>query len=118
MSRYGQILAQVIDAERFPTLCGMLAAGAFDQPDDDPEVEFNFGLQRVLDGVALLVQERTPRKRSHSLVAFRHSSDGPNEADGTGGSAPVDRVDTGMAGIPVQRRQMKTPAGVYPCTHG
>jgi AcrR family transcriptional regulator len=58
MSRYGQVLAQVIDAERFPTLCDVLASGAFDQPDDDPDDEFTFGLQMVLDGVALLVQER------------------------------------------------------------
>lgn len=58
MSQYGQILAQVIEAEHFPTLCGMLASGAFDQPDDDPDEEFNFGLRMVLDGVALLVQER------------------------------------------------------------
>lgn len=57
-SQYGRILAQVIDAEHFPTLCGMLASGAFDQPDDDPEEEFNFGLRMALDGVALLVQER------------------------------------------------------------
>ncbi len=58
MSRYGQVLAQVIDAARFPALCGMLASGAFDQPDDDPDDEFNFGLQMVLDGVARLVEQR------------------------------------------------------------
>jgi AcrR family transcriptional regulator len=58
MSHYGRMLAQVIDAEHFPTLCGMLARGVFDQPDDDPDEEFDFGLRTLLDGVALLVQAR------------------------------------------------------------
>ncbi len=58
MSQYGQVLAQLIDAEGFPTLRGMLASGVFDQPDDEPDVEFNFGLRMILDGVARLVQER------------------------------------------------------------
>jgi AcrR family transcriptional regulator len=58
MSRYGRMLAQLIDAENFPTLCNFLASGVFDQPDDEPDVEFNVGLQILLDGVALLVQER------------------------------------------------------------
>ncbi len=64
MSPYGQLLAQVIDAERFPTLCGMLASGAFDQPDDDPDEDFSFGLRTVLDGVALLVRERQPTQKT------------------------------------------------------
>jgi hypothetical protein len=58
MSRYGRMLAQLIDAESFPTLCRFLASGAFDQPDDDPDVEFNVGLQILLNGVAGLVEER------------------------------------------------------------
>lgn len=60
MSQYGQVLSQLIDADRFPALCGVLASGALDD-DDDPDAEFHFGLRRVLDGVAVLVQERLPR---------------------------------------------------------
>lgn len=58
MSQYGQVLSQLIDADRFPTLYAAVASGALDDEDDDPNAEFHFGLQRVLDGVALLVQER------------------------------------------------------------
>ncbi len=58
MGRYGRMLAQLIDAESFPTLCSFLRSGVFDQPDDDLDVEFNFGLQILLDGVAQLVWER------------------------------------------------------------
>ncbi len=64
MNHYGQMLAQVIDAERFPTLCGMLASGEFDQPDDDPDEDVSFGLRTVLDGVALLVRERQPTQKT------------------------------------------------------
>lgn len=62
MSQYGQVLAQLIGADRFPNLSGVLASGALDEEDDDPDAEFTFGLRRVLDGVALLVQERHAKK--------------------------------------------------------
>ncbi len=55
MSQYGQILSQLIDADRFPALCGILASGALDDDDDDPDAEFHFGLRRVLDGIAVLI---------------------------------------------------------------
>lgn len=70
MRHYGQVLAQLIDAEGFPTLRGMLAAGLFDLPDDEPDAEFTFGLRMLLDGVARLVQERD-RERTTSTKALR-----------------------------------------------
>jgi AcrR family transcriptional regulator len=45
------------DQARFPTVHAMLASGEFDE-DDDPAEQFEFGLQRMLDGVALLVDAR------------------------------------------------------------
>ena len=48
---------RLTDAERFPALHAALASGAFDH-DDDPDDEFVFGLERVLDGVDALVRAR------------------------------------------------------------
>ncbi|WNG54662.1 TetR/AcrR family transcriptional regulator [Archangium gephyra] len=55
---YGRTLARLIDAERFPALAELSAAGAFEPGDDDTgqSAEFDFGLSRILDGVELLVR--------------------------------------------------------------
>jgi AcrR family transcriptional regulator len=57
MPRWGRLLARVTDEERFPALHAALASPAFAQ-DDDPDDEFVFGLERILDGVATLVRDR------------------------------------------------------------
>jgi AcrR family transcriptional regulator len=59
MPGYGRLLAKLIDAERFPALDHAVASGAFDD-DDDPDAEFVFGLERVLDGIDALVRARAP----------------------------------------------------------
>lgn len=58
MFGYAQLLRRVIDPERFPALTALLAAGVFDVADD-PGDEFAFGLERVLDGVAVLIEARS-----------------------------------------------------------
>ncbi|WP_395832990.1 TetR/AcrR family transcriptional regulator [Archangium violaceum] len=57
---YGRTLARLIDAERFPALAELSAAGTFDPGDssDDGTADFDFGLARILDGVGLLVRAR------------------------------------------------------------
>ncbi len=57
MTGYGQLVAGLTDPARFPHLHAAVATGALDD-DDDLAVEFEFGLRRVLDGIALLIQER------------------------------------------------------------
>lgn len=54
MPQYGRILAELVDAEHFPVLSELITAGVIDAPTD----EFVFGLQRVLDGVEVLVNAR------------------------------------------------------------
>jgi hypothetical protein len=49
------VLAKLIDAQRFPALTEAVVSGAF---DDDPDAEFVFGLERVLDGIEALVRAR------------------------------------------------------------
>ncbi len=57
MSSYAALLRRLTDAERFPAVTALLAAGTFDRADD-PDDEFRFGLDRVLDGIEALVQRR------------------------------------------------------------
>jgi AcrR family transcriptional regulator len=58
MPTWGRLLGRLTDAGQFPSLHAALASGVFDQ-DDDPDDEFIFGLERVLDGIDALVRART-----------------------------------------------------------
>jgi AcrR family transcriptional regulator len=57
MAGYGELLGSLIDEQRFPALTALVASRVFDGPDV-PGAEFEFGLERILDGVAVLVRER------------------------------------------------------------
>jgi AcrR family transcriptional regulator len=61
MPAYAAALGQVVDAERFPALHAALRSEAFAR-DDDPDDEFVFGLERVLDGIEALVSGRRRRR--------------------------------------------------------
>lgn len=56
MIGYSRTLRAVADPKRFPAVHALLAAGVFDKADP-PDREFGFGLERILDGVAALIQE-------------------------------------------------------------
>jgi AcrR family transcriptional regulator len=58
MPGWGSVLAQLTDAESFPALHAALASDAFEK-DDDPDDEFVFGLEMILEGVAALVARRS-----------------------------------------------------------
>lgn len=51
---YGQMLRQLIDSQRFPEVSAVVATGAFED-QAGVEGEFTFGLERILDGIGLLV---------------------------------------------------------------
>jgi AcrR family transcriptional regulator len=51
---YGQLIRQLIDPERFPGVWAAAATGAFED-DSGVEGEFRFGLDRILDGIAVLL---------------------------------------------------------------
>jgi hypothetical protein len=53
-ARYGQLLARLTTAQELPSLHRAIASGSLDDPDD-PDIEFNFGLARILDGIAALI---------------------------------------------------------------
>jgi AcrR family transcriptional regulator len=60
MASYGRLLARLTDPERFPALHAAIAAGVLDDEDEDSDLdaEFVFGLERLLDGVDVLVRAR------------------------------------------------------------
>jgi AcrR family transcriptional regulator len=55
--QYGELLARLVDAERFPALAELVDAGVFEgQPDEEPDEDFRSGLDRILDGVETLIR--------------------------------------------------------------
>jgi len=54
MASYPRMLGQLTDPRRFPALTAFIAAGVFDTADE-PDDEFIFGLDRILDGIAALM---------------------------------------------------------------
>ena len=57
LGAYGRLLSRLTDPERFPALHAVIAAGVFDE-EDEPDDEFTFGLERVLDGIETLIENR------------------------------------------------------------
>jgi AcrR family transcriptional regulator len=54
---WSRLITRLTDAERFPALHRALASGALEE-DDDPDEDFGWRLERVLDGVDVLVRAR------------------------------------------------------------
>lgn len=60
-AEYGRLLARLIDRERFPELSAVVEAGTFESASffsEDSADEFEFGLERILDGIGLLIRSR------------------------------------------------------------
>ncbi|MGH3902389.1 MAG: TetR/AcrR family transcriptional regulator [Pseudonocardiaceae bacterium] len=56
----GPWLAKVLDSQRYPVATRVgTTAGQYHQGVSDPEHAFEFGLQRVLDGIEVLVHQRS-----------------------------------------------------------
>ncbi|MET9372588.1 TetR/AcrR family transcriptional regulator [Streptomyces sp. NPDC003035] len=60
LSRYGHTLRRLADPARYPAVARMLDSGVMEQADE-PDYEFRFGLERILDGIALLVEKEGGR---------------------------------------------------------
>lgn len=54
MPTYARMLGALIEGGDFPALADAVASGALSD-EDDPDSEFEFGLERILDGVAALI---------------------------------------------------------------
>ena len=57
MASYARLLRRLTDSERFPALHAVIESGAIDEPDT-PDAQFAFGLERILDGIAVFMRER------------------------------------------------------------
>jgi AcrR family transcriptional regulator len=60
MPTYVKILSSLIEGGDFPALADAVASGALED-EEDPDTEFHFGLERILDGVDTLI--RRSRRR-------------------------------------------------------
>jgi hypothetical protein len=71
MASYPRMLGQLTDPRRFPALTAFIAAGVFEAADG-PDDEFIFGLDRILDGVGVLVGEldRSSPQRSACWAVY------------------------------------------------
>jgi hypothetical protein len=58
MDSYRQLMQALAVPERFPAFNAAISAGVLDKPSG-PDDEFIFGLERVLDGIGALVDQRT-----------------------------------------------------------
>jgi AcrR family transcriptional regulator len=58
-ANYGRILGRIVDPLRHVEVYAMVSDGVFDEPDEDPDADFVFGLERILDGVEALISARS-----------------------------------------------------------
>ncbi|MFC4150376.1 TetR/AcrR family transcriptional regulator C-terminal domain-containing protein [Micromonospora mangrovi] len=58
MATYGRRLAKVVDPARFPEVSELMSSGGLDDEPGNPDADFVFGLERILDGVEALVRSR------------------------------------------------------------
>jgi AcrR family transcriptional regulator len=58
-ARYGRTLARLVDPEQFPELVELVAAGAFAPAGTGTRSSFDYGLDRILDGIAARVSPMT-----------------------------------------------------------
>ena len=65
IAAYSTLLGRLADARRFPALRTAIDAGAFDYPagtaEEERQLDYTFGLDRILDGVEVLVRHRAGR---------------------------------------------------------
>src|SRR5262245_27235017 len=69
-SDFGRVLETVIGDERFSALASVARAGGFEQAGENDH--FEFGLQRLLDGIDAFIRGRSPRRRMPPQRRSRH----------------------------------------------
>ena len=57
MPGYGVMLSRLVPRDGFPALHRAIASGSLDD-EDDIDAEFNFGLERILDGIDTLIRRQ------------------------------------------------------------
>ena len=54
------MLRRLVDPAKYPALTAVIASGVFDDSHTATDDDFEFGLQRILDGVAAHVATKPP----------------------------------------------------------
>ncbi len=57
---YGALLRYLTNPHDYPAVHRAIESGCFDDDDNDLDIEFDFGLQCILDGIAALIKGRGP----------------------------------------------------------
>lgn len=60
---FSDSIGQLLDTERYPALAPMIAAGEFDDDDDDFDDVFDFSLERILDGIEVFIDARAKQAK-------------------------------------------------------
>lgn len=60
---YADVLRQLVDAQRFPNVMAAIDSGALED-EDGINQEFDFGIERILDGIEALIAAERRRKRA------------------------------------------------------
>jgi hypothetical protein len=55
---YAALFEKVAADGRYPRSADVLTSGVFGEPDSAPDEDFEFGLERVLDGIEAFVRRR------------------------------------------------------------
>ncbi|MGX7827646.1 TetR/AcrR family transcriptional regulator [Actinokineospora sp. 24-640] len=58
MVHYGGLLARLVRPASYPELSKLISAGVFTDEDEEPDADFTFGLERILDGIEHFTQAR------------------------------------------------------------
>lgn len=61
---YGRMIRELIDPDQFPMVSAAVTTGAFED-DAGVEGEFRFGLDRILDGLEVLLRSEAPPRRAN-----------------------------------------------------
>jgi AcrR family transcriptional regulator len=62
-AQYAGVLRQLVDAHRFPNVVAAIESGAVED-EDGIDQEFDFGIERILDGIETLVVAERKRRRA------------------------------------------------------
>lgn len=56
---YATLMQRIAEGNRFPAIARLARSGIFEEEDTDPDGDFEFGLERILDGVQVLIDNRS-----------------------------------------------------------
>lgn len=69
-ARYADVLRQLVDVHRFPNVVAALESGAVED-EDGIDNEFDFGMERILDGIETLVVAERRKQRAAGRATKR-----------------------------------------------